>query len=549
MMVNEKKRRVRKQRWLPPVWVWALLIAYFAAVLWLQLAVPTGDRSMDNGLSVLVGILAVVTLIFWFLFFSGHRWWIRLIPLAAAVAFVFAFQALYRVDHVSGTVMPRFALRSSPKPDQLLAAPAVERSVVDLRTTTPDDFPQFLGRHRDLAVEHLTLARDWRAQPPELLWRQPIGAGWSGFAVVNGFAVTMEQRDEQEMVTCYDLTTGEMRWSHSIETRYETVMGGVGPRVTPTIDDGWVYALGATGRLLALDGSTGRLEWEKDLLQEVGMTPEEEASKLPYGRSNSPLVVGDLLVVPVGGPDDGRRVSLAAYDKKTGELVWEGGNRQISCSSPAVATLGGVEQILIVNEDTVSGHDLGDGRVLWECDWEGRSNNNASVSQAVPVSPNRVFLSKGYGVGGALVELVPKDDGTFAAEKLWHSPRVMKTKFTNVVLYEGHVYGLSDGILEAIELATGRRVWKGGRYGHGQILRVGDLLVVLAESGEVVLVEATPERSNHVLGRFQAIEGKTWNNFALYGPHLLVRNAEEAACYKLPLAGLQVATQEAPGRA
>ncbi|MCP4662886.1 MAG: PQQ-binding-like beta-propeller repeat protein [bacterium] len=535
----KKKRRVRKKRWVPPVWVWVLLAVYFGVVLWLQLADPTGDHSMSNGFSILVGLLAVVTLIFWFLFFSGHRWWIRLIPLLAAVAFVFVFNALFRLDHVSGALMPRFALRSAPKPDRLLEKPELaaetDRSMVDLRTTTPDDFPQFLGRDRNLAVEHLTLARDWDAQPPELLWRQTIGAGWSSFSVVNGYAVTMEQRGELEMVTCYDLDTGEMKWAHSIEARYETEMGGVGPRATPAIDDGWVYALGATGRLTALDGATGRLEWEKDLLQEYGMTPEEEARRLPYGRSGSPLVVGDLVVVPVGGPE-GRRVSLVAYDKKTGEMAWEGGDRQISCSSPAVATLGGVEQILIVNEGTVSGHDVGNGRVLWECDWEGHSNSNASVSQAVPVPPNRVFLSKAYGVGGALVELVPRGDGTFEAERLWHSPRVMKTKFTNVVLHEGYVYGLSDGILESIELATGSRVWKGGRYGHGQILRVGDLLLVLAESGEMVLVEATPDRRN-VLGDFQAVAGKTWNNFALYGPHLLVRNAEEAACYKLPLAG------------
>jgi outer membrane protein assembly factor BamB len=314
-------------------------------------------------------------------------------------------------------------------------------------------------------------------------------------------------------------------------------MAGIGPRSTPTVAGGVVYAQGATGRLLALDGATGEVLWERDLLAEFGMTAEEEARDLPYGRAGSPLIVGDLVVVPAGGPSDGRTVSLAAWDKATGEKVWEGGDEQIGCASPTIATLGGVEQILIVNEASASGHDPVTGRMLWSHPREGRSNANANVSNAVPVPPDRVFLSKGYGLGATLLELSPKPDGTFAVEELWQSNRVMRTKFTNVAIRDGYVYGLSDGILECIDLATGERMWKGGRYKHGQILLVGDLLLVLAESGEMFLVEATPDHKNHVLGSFEAIEGKTWNTFALSGSRLVVRNAREAAVYELPLAG------------
>ncbi|MEM7356521.1 MAG: PQQ-binding-like beta-propeller repeat protein, partial [Acidobacteriota bacterium] len=265
-------------------------------------------------------------------------------------------------------------------------------------------------------------------------------------------------------------------------------------------------------------------------------TPEQEAAELPYGRSGSPLVIDDLVVVPGGGSMSGRRASLIAYDKKTGEKVWEGGEDQISCASPSVATLGGVRQILIVNESSASGHDPATGKVLWSHPREGKSSANSNVSQAVPVGANRVFLSKGYALGAELIELGPVGDGTFTTETVWQDSRVMRTKFTNVVLKDGYVYGLSDGILECIELATGERQWKAGRYKHGQILLVDDLLMVLAESGEMFLVEATPERKNNVLGQFQALEGKTWNNIALYGSKLLVRNGEEAACYELPLA-------------
>jgi hypothetical protein len=152
------------------------------------------------------------------------------------------------------------------------------------------------------------------------------------------------------------------------------------------------------------------------------------------------------------------------------------------------------------------------------------------------VVANRVFLSKAYGRGAALVELLRhRRGGTYETNTLWRSSRVMRTKFTNVAVWEGHVYGLSGGILECIDLYSGERIWKSGRYGHGQILRVGELLLVLAESGRMAPVEATPLRPNSTLGRFQAIEGKTWNTMAQYGPYLLVRNAQQAACYKFPL--------------
>jgi outer membrane protein assembly factor BamB len=313
-------------------------------------------------------------------------------------------------------------------------------------------------------------------------------------------------------------------------------MGGVGPRATPTIHAGRVYALGATGWLVCLDGGSGRVHWEKHIPTEFGISPAEEAEIIPFARSNSPLIVDDLVVVPAGGPPEGPKVSLVAYHAETGEEVWRGGDEQLSHASSALAVLAGVRQILSVNEDNVTGHDPATGRVLWDFGWSGNNPVRANNSQAVPVPPDKVFVSKGQGGGAKLVQLVPRGDGIFGTETLWHSRRVLRTKFTNVTLLEGHAYGLSDGILECVDLKSGERVWKAGRYQHGQILRVGGHLVVLSEDGEAVLVDATPETANRVLGRFQAIEGQTWNTLAFAAPHLLVRNAQEAACYELTLA-------------
>ena len=170
-----------------------------------------------------------------------------------------------------------------------------------------------MGRFRGLK-----LARDWSERPPQLLWRQPIGAGWSAFAVVGSSAITQEQRGEYEMVVCYDLKSGREQWTHSDHDRYEATPAGVGPRATPTIVEDRVYTLGATGILNCLDLATGERVWSEDILYDNG------AELASWGMSGSPLVLDDLVVVSAGG---GEGKSLVAYHKDTGERVWSGGSR------------------------------------------------------------------------------------------------------------------------------------------------------------------------------------------------------------------------------
>jgi outer membrane protein assembly factor BamB len=528
----------RRRRRTPPKWVWFVLAVIAILVGVLRRTDILGDHAYANVATVLLAFSALVILAAWFFFLSGYRWWTRVLTLVGCVAGASLPAALLRIERFSGELVPTFAFWFAPEPDRLLPAlPALTGGTakVDLRTTSDDDYPGFLGPYRSNAVEHVGLARNWDEQAPQMLWRQKIGAGWSAFSVVDGHAVTMEQRGEMEMTTCYAVATGQLEWASSPPSRYEKLEAGVGPRSTPTIDDGMVYALGALGHLACLDGASGKLVWERDLFREAGISREDEKSTVPWGRAASPLVVGQQVVVPLGGRKGERLFSLAAFDKRSGELVWKDGKKQISYSSPCLANLGGIEQIVIVNEDTASGHDTTTGKQLWEHSRPGHTNRDPNVSQAVPIAANLVFFSKGYGGGAMLLRLDRGADGALTPQEVWANSRVMRTKFTNVAVQGNYVYGLSDGILECIDVTNGVRKWRDGRYGHGQILRAGDLLLVLSEEGEVVLVEATPDRPNSVLGRFQAIEGLTWNNLALYGPYLLVRNAEEAACYKLPL--------------
>jgi len=534
---SEKRKRPRRRRHWPSWWYQVILALPLLRIVWIRSG-DIGDQGLVNVGTYLLILLFLLLATPWLVFFSAYPRSIRFGAPISGVAAIVLFFILFSFSGVDGSIVPRFTFRyaAQESPDASTGG-ATAGEGIDLRSTSADDFPGFLGSDRSGVVPDIRLARDWRENPPQEIWRRPIGEGWSAFAIVNGYAVTMEQRGDDEIVSACEARTGDPVWSYAIPGRFTHPLGGIGPRSTPAIDEGRVYALGARGRLVCLDGATGHLLWEKDLLEEYGVTPEQEFRNIQYGRSNSPLISGDLLIIPAGGNPGERIASLAAFDKRTGETIWEGGTRQISFSSPRLATLAGVEQILIVNEDTMSGHDPATGALLWDVPWPGRTSANASASQAVPVPPDRVFVSKGYGEGAMLVQLAANPDGRFGVTEIWREPRVLRTKFTQVIILDGHIYGLSDGTLECVDLESGERIWKTGRYGHGQILGVGGLLLVLSESGELSLIEPTPDEPNRVLGSIQALDGLTWNNLALSGDLLLVRNGREAAAFRLPLDG------------
>jgi len=498
------------------------------------------DQAVRNIISLILCFAALVSLLLWFLRESGHALGLKRAVAYGLLAAVVAGLAVFRIERVSGDLVPELRPRWMPPRDRLLPAVAASGAAAGSWAPTPRDFPRFLGPAGSAGLDGPALDPDWMATPPRLLWRKPIGAGWGGFAVCGDQAVTLEQRGDEEVVSCRSMSSGEPAWSVAVRARHETVLGGVGPRSTPTIRDGVVYTTGATGWLHAIDGATGRVIWKKNILTDLGIDPAAHAALVTWGRAGSPLVSDGLVIVPGGGPlfqpgpDGASAVSLAAYDQATGDRRWTAGREQISYVSPEVVSVSGREVVLVVNESRVVAYDPADGGELWGFEWPGHSNSDATCSQAQVLDDGRIFVSKGYGIGAAVFAPAPADDAP-AFASVWRQPGLLKTKFTNATIHDGHAYGLSDGILECVRLADGQRRWKKGRYGQGQVLRVGGLILVQAESGEVVLVECTPER--HVeRARLAALDGQTWNTLALSGDRLLVRNAEEAACYVLPVA-------------
>ncbi len=495
---------------------------------------PFGDRGMDNVVSALLAAALALGVLVAFARRRSPRQ--RLVLSGALVLVAAAALTLLRVEGVSAEMVPELAWRFGARPPA--AAPAEPGRLV-LAAPAPSDFPGFLGARRDNAVPAARLARDWSTRPPQRLWQAPIGAGWSAFAVAGGHLFTLEQDAEAQRASARSAASGALGWSTELDESFEHVLGGDGPRATPWVEleegGGRVYALTAWGKLACLDAASGAILWHHDLLAEHGLTRAEERERAQYGRSASPLVVGELVVVPAGGTG-ARGAGLVAFDKRSGALRWRSPPRHFSHSSPAYAELAGVAQILCVNEDSLSAHAPQDGRILWEHPWPGTTSGDANVSQPVPVPPASVLISKGYGGGALLLALEPGAEGTLAPRELWRDGRVLRTKLTNVVVHSGFVYGLDDGMLVCVELTSGARRWKDGRYGHGQILLAGELLLVMSEEGEVFLLEPDPERPNAVLASFQGLSGKSWAHLALADGVLYLRNAEECAAWALPRA-------------
>ncbi len=469
-----------------------------------------------NLISYEIALVTILAMTIWWLFLSRASRRIRLRVIAASLLlFVFA-GALVRLRGMSGDLVPLFEWRWAKSLKQQPAA----QPATAIRATSLPDFPQFRGLDRTGVLAGPKLASDWSLHPPQLLWRRDIGAGWSGFVMVGDICITQEQRDQSECVSAFSLATGEPRWVHRDTARYQTLVGGEGPRATPTVSGNRVFSLGSTGILNCLDLTTGDCVWSKDTVAAVnGRAPE-------WGAASSPLIVDDLVIVH--GGEQGTH-SLVAFHMSDGAIAWKAGTKP-SYSTPVFARLAGVPQVIAFNDRSVSAHDPKTGVELWQRPF---GNGNVLCASPLIIGDDQVLFSSGYGVGSELFKLTRGAEGLMV-ESLWQSTR-MKAKFAHLFTSDGCVFGLDDGILACADLQDGSRLWRDGRYGHGQGLVVGEHYLLMAESGDLVLLRPTREAPNE-LARMTVFQSKTWNPIALSGDMLLVRNDREAACLRLEIA-------------
>ena len=494
--------------------VYVLLVVGAIAQIYIWTA-NLGHRQWAVMLSIAAVAVGLILLLIWALAFSQLPGRLKLKAASVCLVSIVLIGSTVHIHGVTGDLVPILSWRwSEPEYGTLTSALPVSRAQTS-------DYAQFLGPTRNAVLNDVRLA-DWSEHPPKEVWRITVGPAWSAFSVAGHLAITQEQRGDDECVVAYDLLTGKEQWIHRNEARYQTSIGGIGPRATPTIDHNQVYSIGATGWLNCLDLATGRELWSRNIV-------DEHNTRLPdWGLSGSPLILNGNVVVSPGGKDDR---SLVAYTAEDGKLVWGGGTRRAGYSSPALHRVAGRDQILIFNRGAVAGHDPTTGEIYWEESWP-MPGGNQCVAQPLPLNENQVFVSTGYGVGCKLFDIREKG-GEMEVSVVYKTPR-LKLKFTQAVLHEGYLYGLDDGVLVCLDPATGQRKWKRGRYGHGQILLAGDKLIVQTEDGPVKLINPNPEGLVE-LATLDALDGKTWNNPVLAGSLLIVRNDSEAVCYRVRL--------------
>jgi outer membrane protein assembly factor BamB len=384
------------------------------------------------------------------------------------------------------------------------------------------DWPGFRGPERNDIIRGVRIETDWSRVPPVELWRRKIGPGWSSFAVRGNLLYTQEQRGNEEVVSCYNLSTGAPVWRHRDAARFWESNAGAGPRATPTLSNGRVHTYGATGILNTLDARTGSVIWSRNAASDT-------KTKIPeWGFAGSPLVVSDVVIVAAAG-------ALAAYEIATGNPRWFGPTGGWGYSSPHLSTIDGVEQVLLLNGEGAISVAPSDGKLLWKHEWK-----SDGIVQPAVIAGGDILIGSGSGFGVEAgmrrIAAVRGADG-WSIEERWTS-NGLKPYYNDFVVHNGHAFGFDGSILACIDLADGKRKWKGGRYGHGQlvVLPEQDVLLVLSEEGELALVKATQDQFTEI-ARFKAIEGKTWNHPVLAGDLLLVRNGEEMAAFRLPLAG------------
>ena len=509
---------------------WGVLAAYLIPVIVLSMLEILDGRVP---MSPIVFGLPVV-LCFWVLWLAVSFPLSRTARQYGTIAWIAASWVgfgMLRMDGTDAEMHPEFSFRFSPKPEDRAAEELKDRpTMVPAKPLSESkqeslDWAEFRGHYRDGVVRTGALIDpDWETRPPKLLWKQKIGPGWGTFAVVGDRLFTQEQRGDNEAVVCYDAATGGEIWKHFETAKFKEEISGAGPRATPTIAAGKLYAMGATGTLLCLNAEDGKPIWKTDIKADTGGSPPQ------WGYASSPLVIGEFVIVYAGGTSGN---GTSAFETATGKFRWGSGKATHGYSSAQRATIGGVEQILMLSDWGLEAFEPKLGLPLWEYKWFIKGMNRST--QPTPLGNGEFLISTGVGTEMGTRRLkVSKDRYDWKVDVVWSSEK-LRPYFNDGAIHDGHFYGFDDKKLVCADLKDGSIKWDvGTKFGHGQLVLLGEqgLLVIQAVDGKVHLLKASPEEPVE-LGKLNAIPGKTWNHPVVNRGKLYVRNGTWAAAYEL----------------
>ncbi len=395
--------------------------------------------------------------------------------------------------------------------------PRGARTAAD-RSAAGGAWPGFRGAHRDGVSPETGLLDVWPEGGPRVAWRIAAGVGFSGVAVDGGRAFTLWQKEGEQRLVALDAADGAVLWERTLGAAFANEYGD-GPRATPVIDEGRVFAIDAHGRLAAVEAADGREIWSHDLAAELG------ARIPPIGYASTPLVEGDSLLVEVGAEDG----AFVAFDKATGEVIWSSQSDEPAYVSPVAVTLRDRRQVVFFSGSGLYALAPGDGRLLWHEPWPApcpATGIPLNAASPVLVPPDRLFVSVAWGdrKGGAVLRIVERQE-ELAVETLWQAP-VINSEINTAVLVGGHLYGFKGNILLSVDAETGEIGWSARGYGRGSLIAADGKLIVLGEDGRLALLEANPGEHRE-LATARLLSGRSWTAPALAGGRLFVRNGEE----------------------
>ncbi len=382
------------------------------------------------------------------------------------------------------------------------------------------DWPQWRGNHRDGISSETGLLDRWPEAGLEVAWSSSAGVGFSSVAVADGRLYTMGDLDGAQFLLCLDAKTGERLWHRRLGATFSSSYGD-GPRSTPLVDGDLVFAVGTDGLLLAANRQTGDVAWQHDLVAKFNAEPPV------YGFSSSPLLVDDRLILEVGGSQG----TFMAFDRQDGRVVWSSQSDVSAYSSPIAVTIDGAQQVVFWSGTGLHAVSPEDGTLLWKFEAQ-----NLCPATGVPLNtgtpiflpPDRLYFASG---AGAKMLRVNRSSKTWSPELLWETEQ-MRSDVNSAVAIGKYIYGFNRGVLQCLDADSGEIRWRARGFSRGSLIAAGDKLIVLGESGNLALVEATPDAFVQ-LANLPVLDGRNWTSPSLANGHLYLRNHEKLVALDL----------------